>query len=187
MGNPLKKKLNRLLGKGSPKSKGWEQGQVMYQNNVGETNARNAELDSAMKEYNDVPTSLRKSYTEAAQRAGTYANTPEFASGMDSEVQAGARGARVALASRINALKKALGHTDEFKPEGLGETQGGQTRDALVTNPEPTADATATAAPKVEAPVAEETEAAPTATSSIQDSPSFKSLSKVRINRLRRL
>lgn len=101
----------------------------------GEQDARNAELSAAMKEYNDVPTMLRQNYLDASKRAGTYGNTAEFNSGLESEVVAGSRGARIGLASRINALKKALGHTDEFKPEGYQQTQAAATQATLTDNP----------------------------------------------------
>lgn len=166
MGSIFKKKLNRLMGKGNQRSAGWQAGQVAFGQNEGEKKARTKELEDAMKEYNDVPMTIRKQYTEAAQRAGTYANTPEFGAGLDSEVQAGSRGARVGIAGRINALKKALGHTDTFAPEGLGETQGNATKDALTANPAaPAPDQEAAAVAGPEAPEA----TAPTSTASLQN------------------
>lgn len=164
MGNIFKKKLNRLMGKNGQRSAGWQAGQVAYGSNEGEKKARTKELEDAMKEYNDVPTTIRKSYTEAAQRAGTYANTPEFGAGLDSEVVAGSRGARVGIAGRINALKKALGHIDEFKPEGLGETQANLTKETLADKPaDPNVEAAATAGPDAEAA------SAPTTVNTVQN------------------
>lgn len=112
-----------------------KQGETDWQN-LGQNTARQAELDAAMKEYEDVPTLIRGKYSDAAKRAGTYANTPEFASGMESEVTAGARGARVGLAARINALRKAMGNNEEFNPEGYTQTRANETQEALRDNPE---------------------------------------------------
>src|SRR5689334_16176797 len=69
---------------------------------------RKAELDEAMKAYDLIPQNIKDSYTKTAQTAGTFANTPEFAAGLQSEVDAGVRGARVAEAARINSMRKAL-------------------------------------------------------------------------------
>ena len=113
-----------------------KQGEQDWQN-LGQHNARQAELDAAMKEYEDVPTLIRNKYSEASKKAGTYAATPEFASGMDSEVLAGSRGARVGLAARINALRRAMGNTEEFNPEGYTQTRANETQEHLRNNPEP--------------------------------------------------
>lgn len=101
----------------------------------GNYQARQAELDAAMKEYENVPTTLRAKYLDAAKKAGTYGATDEFNSGLESEVVAGSRGARVGLANRINALKKAMGQEDTFDPEGLGQTQANMTQDQLRNAP----------------------------------------------------
>lgn len=74
-------------------------------------------------EYGGIDDVLRKNYMDAAKRAGTYGNTAEFSSGLDSEVKAGSRGARTALAARINALRKSLG-MPEFAPQEDATPQG---------------------------------------------------------------
>lgn len=121
---------------------------------------RQAQLDATMKEYEALPTTINDAYTNSAKTAGTFANTPEFMAGLQSEVDAGVRGARVAEAARINALRKAMDNKfkgsmeyEEFKPEGLGETDANATHEALqnpapAAEPEPTAPAVDTAAPK---------------------------------------
>ena len=146
MGNPFKKKMNRLMGK-SNKSKGWEQGQQKFAQATGDRLANEGQLGAAMKEYEDAPNVVRKTYLDSARKAGTYGDTAEFEQGLQSEVQAGARGARVGIAGRINALKKALGHTDEFKPENFGQTQGNATADTIRNAPADATPATATGAP----------------------------------------
>ncbi len=67
------------------------------------------------KEYADTPAKLRTEYGNMAKKAGTYAGTREFQVGLDSDVKAGARGARFGLSQRINALRRSLGR-EEFVP-----------------------------------------------------------------------
>jgi len=93
------------------------------------------ELDREVADYDKIPTMLNDKYTQYARRAGTYGDTPEFQVGLKSEVQAGARGARTAAAARINALKKSLGEAEDFKPEGLGGTQGNVTQETIKNAP----------------------------------------------------
>jgi len=93
------------------------------------------ELDNEMAGYDKIPDTLRTAYTQSAQKAGTYGNTPEFQAGLNADVQAGTRGARVAAASRINALRRSLNMTEEFKPENWDATQGNATQDYLRNNP----------------------------------------------------
>lgn len=70
-----------------------------------------AQLADSEKEYHGLPSSLLKQYTENARRAGTFANTDEFNTGLQSDVQGGLRGARISQAARINALRTRLGMT----------------------------------------------------------------------------
>lgn len=115
---------------------------------------RQAQLDRVMKDYENIPHMINDAYTKSAQQAGTYANTPEFLAGLQSEVEAGARGARVAEAARINALRKDLDNKfkggsmtkgadgwksgyEEFKPDGFDQTQAGATEQALLNPPTP--------------------------------------------------
>lgn len=81
-----------------------------------------AERGELEKQYASLPQMLRDSYTGSARKAGTYADTPEWQKGLSSEVQAGARGARVPLTARIQALRRALGmaeFTDSGNTEGV--------------------------------------------------------------------
>lgn len=94
-----------------------------------------ADLDAAMKDYEGIETNIRDTYTNAAKKAGTYANTSEFNSGLQSEIQAGVRGARANAVARINAMRKAMGNTEEFKPEGYDQTQANATADKLAAAP----------------------------------------------------
>jgi len=147
MGNPFKKKLNRLTGRDNH-SAAWKKGQETYFQSVGDRAANEKGLADAMKEYDNVPNTIRSTYIDTARKAGTYGDTDQFRSGLESEVLAGSRGARVGIAGRINALKKALGHTDKFEPEGLGQTQANQTQETIANAPsapaEDSADSTLT-------------------------------------------
>ncbi len=77
--------------------------------------ADNSLLTSLEKEYADTPNLLRSEYGNRARAAGTYGDTKEFKVGLESDVKAGAKGARFGLTNRINALRKALGK-EEFTP-----------------------------------------------------------------------
>ena len=94
-----------------------------------------AELSQAEADYGNIEKNTRDTYTQAAKKAGTYANTAEFQSGFGSELQAGVRGARTEAVRRINALRKAMGNAEEFKPEGFEQTQGNVTADKLAAAP----------------------------------------------------
>ena len=150
--NPIK---GLILGKDKKKTN------VPYLTGIGETREREASLASAMKEYDEIPGMLRSGYLDTAKRAGTFGATPEFEAGLNSEVEAGARGARVSTAARINSLKKALGHTDVFNPEGVGQTQSNLTEDQLRNAP--TSAEGADAAPTEGTATPAETSAAPMA------------------------
>jgi len=102
---------------------------------LGQQAGYRSSLDQEMKDYDKIPTMLRDKYTQFAQRAGTYGNTPEFQAGLNSEVQAGARGARVEAASRINALRRSLGMAEDFNPENYQASQGNATQEALRNSP----------------------------------------------------
>lgn len=103
--------------------------------NLGSSKAHQQDLDSAMADYQNIPTAIRDQYTAASKKAGTFANTNEFNSGLNSEVNAGVRGARVNAVARINAIKKSLGQAEDFKPEGYDQTQANATQDNLANNP----------------------------------------------------
>jgi hypothetical protein len=66
-----------------------------------------------LKEEEDALTNLRPTlegkYKGQAKSAGTYADSPEFARGLESDVQAGYRGAAMTLQDRINAIRRRLG------------------------------------------------------------------------------
>lgn len=132
---------------------------------IGKRDAQNADLASAMEDYGKIETNVRDTYTNAAKKAGTYADTAEFKSGLGSEVQAGVRGARVNAAQRINAMRRAMGNNEEFKPEGVDQTQGNNTADKLMASPEKE-EASATG-PDADAP---EAPAGANATTSLQSS-----------------
>jgi hypothetical protein len=101
-------------------------------------------LSQEEKDYEKIPDTLKQSYTGAAQRAGTYSDTPQFKSELDSEVQAGTRGARIESVARQNALRTALGMSALSDPSVVDpSTQGAATQQALTTgtglpNPDPT-------------------------------------------------
>lgn len=80
-----------------------------------EAGANERLLTDLEKEYSEVPNFLKQNYANAARGAGTFSNTQEFQVGLDSDVQAGARGARAGLSERINALRRSLGR-EEFQP-----------------------------------------------------------------------
>lgn len=130
----LFKKIRRFVHPGSRlfDQRGNTQGYV----DIGQMNANQAALDAAMKDYGNIETDIRDQYTNAAKKAGTYADTNEFKSGLNSEVQSGVRGARVDAVKRINALRKAMGNNEEFKPEGYDTTQANQTADKLAAAPD---------------------------------------------------
>ena len=71
--------------------------------------AREQELSDLQRDFEKTPELLRTRYTSDAQRAGTYSNTGEFASGLDSEVEAGIPGARASNMARQQALQAELG------------------------------------------------------------------------------
>lgn len=123
--NPIGRLIKTVEGRGNP------QGYT----DLGNAAAHNQDLDQAMKDYGNIETNVRNSYTDAAKKAGTYANTNEFNSGLNSEIQGGVRGARVEAVSRINALRKAAGNNEEFKPDGYDQTQGNNTANKLAENP----------------------------------------------------
>lgn len=75
---------------------------------------------AAEAEYAGLEGTLSKNYADNARRAGTYADTGEFQSGLRSDVSAGLRGARMSQAARINALRKQLGMEDFKAPETQG-------------------------------------------------------------------
>lgn len=122
--NPIKGAILGGGGKSHRPGKKWIEKQ--------ENRARQEELTAAEKDYGLIPDRLKENYTNAAIKAGTYANTPEFAQGLDSEVQAGARGARFEAEARINSLRKAMGNEEVWKPEESGQTAGNMTKDQLV-------------------------------------------------------
>lgn len=68
-----------------------------------------ADLAALEKDFSDIPNQLKGMYADKARAAGTYAETNEFRRGLDSDVQAGARGAQALLSGRINALRTKLG------------------------------------------------------------------------------
>lgn len=141
---------------------------------LGTQQGHQADLDSAMKDYGNIETNVRSSYTDAAKKAGTYANTNEFNSGLNSEVQSGIRGARVNAVARINAMRKAMGNNEEFKPEGFDQTQGNQTADKLAESPVKEDSAPAPAAPE-DAPAAKDATQM-NATASLQNAPARRPL-----------
>lgn len=114
---------------------------------------REKQLEAAMKEYDAIPGTIHAKYGDVAKQAGTYANTPEFMSGLQSEVDAGARGARVGMVGRINALRKELGMED-FNPDGYAETQAGANQQAIMNMPTPPPAVAETAEPIAAAPAA---------------------------------
>ncbi len=120
---------SRLFDKRGDGGKGYEA--------LGTHNAHQADLDAAMKDYEGIPASIRNQYTASAKRAGTYADTGEFNSGLNSEVNAGVRGARVNAVARINSLRKIMGNNEEFKPEGFDQTQANNTQTTLANQPAP--------------------------------------------------
>ena len=145
--------------------------------NLGAANARNAAINDAMADYGKIEGNIRDSYTNAAKKAGTYANTNEFNSGLNSEIQAGVRGARVDAVNRIHALQRAAGGKEGdagwFNPEGYDQTQGNTTKDKLAQTPPKDAE---------EAPVNADAVAqtAPTnSATSVQNTPSTSFASKM--------
>lgn len=88
------------------------------QSDAGTKAKRTGELGELEKEYDTIPDTLRSQYEHDARRAGTFAETPQFRSGLESEVGAGARGARVANVARQNALRKLLGMPELPSPNG---------------------------------------------------------------------
>jgi len=105
--------------------------------NLGQNQAENASLGQAMTDYNNIEPTIRNKYIDAAKKAGTYSDTGEFQNGLNSEVQAGVRGARVDAVGRINALRKQMGNNEEFKPDDFAATQGNATADKLAAAPPP--------------------------------------------------
>ena len=73
--------------------------------------AKQKELADLQSDWDKMPEVLRNRYTADSQRAGTYSNTGEFASGLNSEIDAGLPGAYATNMSRQNALQKELGLT----------------------------------------------------------------------------
>ena len=71
--------------------------------------AQEQELSDLQRDFENTPELLRTRYTSDAQRAGTFSNTGEFASGLDSEVEAGIPGARASNMARQQALQAELG------------------------------------------------------------------------------
>lgn len=71
--------------------------------------AKEKELNDLQGDFEKMPELLRTRYTADAQRAGTYSSTGEFASGLDSEIEAGIPGARASNMSRQQALQRELG------------------------------------------------------------------------------
>ena len=67
-----------------------------------------AERRGAWDTYANTEGDQRKSLTEQSQASGTYANTPEFMSGLESELQGRLPGARDVNAARFNAISRQL-------------------------------------------------------------------------------
>lgn len=103
--------------------------------NMASSQAHQADLDAAMKDYEGIEGNIKQQYTDAARRAGTYADTPEFQSGLGSEIQAGVRGARTNAVARINAMRRAMGINEDFNPEGYNQTQANNTAEKLANAP----------------------------------------------------
>ena len=68
-----------------------------------------AQLGSELKSYGNIDKTALEQATEASKRAGTYAPTREFQTGLAGEAGAEARGIRGVSLARINALKQRLG------------------------------------------------------------------------------
>jgi len=75
--------------------------------------AGRTELEIAQSELESLPRTVREQVIAAAKRAGTFAETPEFARGAESEIEAQLRGARFATEERIRALRRKLGLAEE--------------------------------------------------------------------------
>ena len=68
-----------------------------------------SQLQEEMTSWKDMPTRIKTSQIDAAKRAGTFAETPEFNAGLTSDVKAQERGARLEAVRRMNALRRRLG------------------------------------------------------------------------------
>ena len=79
------------------------------------TDNRSALLRALEQAYHAANQDALSSATANAQRAGTYANTPEFLAGLQSEAQLQGQGAQAAMLPRIAALRSAEG-LSEFNP-----------------------------------------------------------------------
>ena len=67
-----------------------------------------------------LPGETATAVKEGAQRAGTYSDTPEFLSGLQSETDVQTRGAQLASRRRQDALRRRMGIQDPQGQEGTG-------------------------------------------------------------------
>lgn len=132
--------LSAKIGDSTPGSK--QRGEEA-QDSASMHRVKTGELGELERDYQNIPNSLRDKYTAAAQAAGTYGNTDQFKTGLDSEVQAGTRGARLENIGRQNAIRQYLGMNPlEGEATNTG-TMGNATQQALqpggsLPNPDPT-------------------------------------------------
>lgn len=67
------------------------------------------ELEAEQQALETLPSRIRALTEAESKRAGTFAPTPEFAVGLESESAARERGAKVEGQRRIEAIKRRLG------------------------------------------------------------------------------
>lgn len=68
-----------------------------------------ADLDRELADYGKIGTGVREQLTETGRRAGTYSDSPEFKSAVESEAGTVERFQKEAAQNRINELRKRLG------------------------------------------------------------------------------
>ncbi len=79
-----------------------------------------ADLKSEEEAYAKLPGEIETDVKGDAERAGTYADTPEFLSGLKTETDMQTRGAQAASIRRQQALRRRMGLVDATAPEGAG-------------------------------------------------------------------
>ena len=138
-----------VTSKGRKKMKDREENASREGAITGERVTREANLNALQKDYKDIPSMLRKQYAADAAADGLRPSDNFNGNSMDSALQAGGRGARVANQERQNAIRTLLGQdTEAYSSATNANTAGipGSTAnpDEAVTPPTTTTPSTLT-------------------------------------------